>query len=222
MVQGYIGWIDKLDQKFTTISRSNPSLDDIGDLLMVQLELAFLKFVVVDGPSGYTVLRKAVPRFLQLVAADTNLYSECPDGNLVISFPRTLCAPRYELEQFVIFDTIAALVFGVPPLVEYGYDGECDSSLHELEWLHGIPVPLVEIISQINSWRAGSKVSLDDWQALEKRVLAWQTPSVVPDEYSTTECINRARVAVQESWRHVALIYIYMVMSPPSNYLSGG
>ncbi|CAE6529969.1 unnamed protein product [Rhizoctonia solani] len=219
-VQGYIGWIDKLDQKFTTISRSNLPLDDVADLLMVQLELASLKFSIVDSSSGYVLLQKAVPRFLQLVAADTNLYTEHPDGNLVASFPRTLCAPRHELERFVIYDTIAALLLGVPPLIEYGYDGECDSSLHKLEWMHGIPVALVEIISQINSWRAGSSVPLDDWQALERRVLAWQTPPPASDEASTTECISIGRVSVQESWRHVVLIYIYMVYPPSFDYLS--
>ncbi|CAE6529962.1 unnamed protein product [Rhizoctonia solani] len=221
VAQRYIGWVYQFSQKFTTITCGSPPLDDVADLLMAQLELAFLNFIVVDGSSGYTLLRNAVPWFLQLVAADTNLYTEHPDGNLVVSFPRTLCASRHELGRFATYDTVTALILGVPPLVEYGYDGGCDSSFQELEWNHGIPVALVEIISQINSWRAGSSVPLDDWQALERRVLAWQTPPPASDEASTTECISIGRVSVQESWRHVVLIYIYMVYPPSFVFFPG-
>ncbi|KAH7336784.1 hypothetical protein B0J17DRAFT_443654 [Rhizoctonia solani] len=38
-VQEYIGWIDKLEQKFITDSRSNPPLDDTADGLLAQLEV---------------------------------------------------------------------------------------------------------------------------------------------------------------------------------------
>ncbi|KAH7336783.1 hypothetical protein B0J17DRAFT_443671 [Rhizoctonia solani] len=135
---------------------------------------------------------------------------EHPDGNLVVSFPRTLGAPRHELERFVLYDTTTAFVLGVPPLVEYGYDGGCNCVSHGFEWIHGIPFALVEIISQINSWRAGSRVApLDDWRVLERRITTWQPPSVMLDSKdSATGSV--ARLAVQESWRHVVLVYLYM------------
>ncbi|KAH7323350.1 hypothetical protein B0J17DRAFT_240932 [Rhizoctonia solani] len=221
-VRGYIGWIDKLEQKFVTDSvtdsHSNLTQEDIADCLLAQLELAYLRFVTVDSPSGYVLLQKALPRFLHLVAVDPSLYLEHPSGSLVVSFPRTLSAPRYELKRFVMYDTAAALVLGVPPLVEYGYDCECDPTSHGLEWIHGVPVALVQIISQINSWRAGSRVvPLGDWEGLERRLLAWEPRVMVPDgKDSDTGSVGR--LAIQESWRHAALIYLYMGMSGVSSH----
>ncbi|CAE6432353.1 unnamed protein product [Rhizoctonia solani] len=217
-VHEYVGWIDKLEHKFTTDYRSNPPLDDTADCLLAQLELVYLKFTTVDGVSGYALLQKALPRFLRLVAADTSLFMEHPNGNLVVSFSRTLGAPRYELERFVLYDTTAAFILGVPPLVEYGYDSGCNCVSHGFEWIHGIPFTLVEIISQINSWRAGSRVApLDDWQALERRIMTWQPPPVMLDSKdSATGSV--ARLAVQESWRHVVLVYLYMGMCEVSSH----
>ncbi|KAG8756081.1 hypothetical protein FRC11_005554, partial [Ceratobasidium sp. 423] len=207
-VRRYIGWIDDLEERFTTQSYCNPPTTEIADRLMIQLELVFLKFIVVDCNSGYILLRKALPKFLQLVAAN-NLYTVHPNGNLVVSFARTLGTARYELKRFVLYDTAAALVLGVPPLVEYGYDDGCDSELHGLEWIHGAPFALVEIISQINSWRATRATPPDDWHELEKRVLAWEPHPLVPGGKGSS-AKNATRFAVQEGWRHVVLIYIYM------------
>ncbi|KAJ1305586.1 hypothetical protein OPQ81_000583 [Rhizoctonia solani] len=217
-VQEYIGWIDKLDRKLTGDSCANLPQGDIVDRLKVQLELAFFKFAVVDNMSGYTLLQKAVPRFLQLAAVGPNLYIEYPNGNLVVSFPRALSAPRYELRRFIVYDTVASLLLGVPPLVEYGYDGECDSSSYGFEWVHGIPARIIEVISQINSRRASSQSRLVSWQALEARVLAWQTPFAAPDDGFTTENTDTERLAVQESWRYLALIYIYMGVCKVSSH----
>ncbi|KDN33694.1 hypothetical protein RSAG8_13213, partial [Rhizoctonia solani AG-8 WAC10335] len=220
-VQGYIGWIDKLEQKFTAGSDSSLPLKDIVDRFAVQLELAYLHFTLVDSILGYNLLQKALPRFFQIVADDSNLFMEHPNGNLLVSFPRALSAPRYELRRFIIYDTVAAFVLGVPPLVQYGYDGECDSSSHGLEWIHGIPVALLDAISQVNSWRAGPRVPLDYWEVLERRVLAWQPSSAVRTEDSAAESASAARVAVQEGWRHAVLIYIYMVGPLPSTIFPG-
>ncbi|EUC67674.1 fungal Zn(2)-cys(6) binuclear cluster domain protein, putative [Rhizoctonia solani AG-3 Rhs1AP] len=217
-IQRYIGWIDKLEEKFTTASPNNASLRDIADRLTVQLELAFLNFIMVDSASGYRLLRKALPRFLQIVAADSNLYMELPNGNLVVSFPRILSAPRYELRRFALYDVITPFVLGVPPFVEYVYDGECDSISHGLEWIHGIPVLLLQVLSQVNSWRTSSRIALGDWEDLERRVLTWQPSCDMLTEDSATESVYAARVALQEGWRHVVLIYIYMGLCGASSH----
>ncbi|KAG8700586.1 hypothetical protein FRC11_012819 [Ceratobasidium sp. 423] len=132
---------------------------------------------MIDSILGYTVLQKALPKFLYVLAANPDFYTEHANGNLVVSFPRTFGAraPMYELKQFIIFDILSALVLVLPPLVKYGYDGECDPTSHGLEWWHGTPVALIEAISQVNSWRAGSRVPpLNDWQIVERRVPAWE------------------------------------------------
>ncbi|EUC67673.1 fungal zn(2)-cys(6) binuclear cluster domain protein [Rhizoctonia solani AG-3 Rhs1AP] len=171
----------------------------------------YFTFLTVDIVPGYVRLRKALPSFLHLVGADSTLYSEHPNGNLFVSLPRTLGVPRNELKRFLMYDTATALVLGIPPLVEYGYDGECHPASHGLEWIHGTPLTLVQAIAQVNSWRAGSRVPLNDWRVLEGRVLAWEPGPIVPDDENPGTG-DVARLAVQESWRHAVLIYIYMGM----------
>ncbi|CAE6450801.1 unnamed protein product [Rhizoctonia solani] len=212
-----VSWIDKLEQRLESDFHDSATLSAAGDCLLAELELAFLKSSIISSMSGYVTLQKALPRFLHLLAANPDLYAENRGGNLVVSFPRTFSAPQHELKRFVMFDTAAALVLGVPPLVEYGYDGECDAASHGLECIHGVPVVFVETISQVNSWRAGSIVALDDWQILEKRVMSWEAqPLVMHGEEASIQ--NVARVTVQESWRQVALIYIYMGMCGVSSH----
>ncbi|CAE6467875.1 unnamed protein product [Rhizoctonia solani] len=217
MIPRCIGWIDKLEQNFGNF-RSNSPLDGAADWLLPQFELAFLKFTTIGSSSGYLMLRKTLPVFLLLVAIDSNLHVERPSGNLAISFPRTLGAPQHELKLFVIYDTVTSLLLGVLPLVEYDYDGECDSASHGFEWMHGIPVPLIETISKVNSWRAGSRAApLDDWHNLESHVLAWQPQLAVAEDEEFGVDIT-VRLAIQEGWRHVTLIYIYMGMCGVSSH----
>ncbi|CAE6365235.1 unnamed protein product [Rhizoctonia solani] len=213
-----IGWITKLEEKIGSCFYSSSTLQDAADSLLAQLELAFLRFASISVTSGYTVLQRALPKFICLLATNPDLYMEHPNGNLVVSFPRALSSSQYELKRFLMYDTATALVLGIPPLVEYGYDGECDPASHGLEWVHGVPIALAEIIAQVNSWRAGSRVTpLDDWEILERRVLVWEPQLAVSEgENYGTESV--ARLAVQEGWRHVALIYIYMGMCGVSSH----
>ncbi|CAE6361183.1 unnamed protein product [Rhizoctonia solani] len=173
-------------------------------------QLVTLKFTLTDSTSGYALFRRTLPKFLQLAAADSSLLTEQPDGSLIISFPRVLGSRLPEIKRFAIYDAMSAFLLGVPPLAEYGYDCECDSERHGFEWAYGIPVTLLQIISQVNSWRAGSRVTLDDWKTLEMHVLTWKLPCVMLEQASTPENVNVARAAVQEGWRHVLLIYVYM------------
>jgi hypothetical protein len=164
----------------------------------------------VGNNSGYTLLRKALPKFLQLVVSDSGLYTE-HNGHLVVSFSGVLSAPRYEVRRFVTYDTLTGFLLGVSPLVEYWYDVRSGDEPHGFDWPHGIPAAFITIIAQINSHRAGSRVSLEDWEILEKRILSWVPPLTVPDGSSHIESASTARLSIQEGWRHVLLIYLYMV-----------
>ncbi|CAE6373926.1 unnamed protein product [Rhizoctonia solani] len=217
VAQGHVGWIDGPGNKFITSSCSNPSLKDIEESLMAHLELATLKFTLSDTTTGYTAFRNSLPKFLQLAAANSDLLIEQPNGNLVISFPRALIAPQFELSRFALYDVISAFLLGLPTLVEYGHDDQCDSRYHGFEWIHGIPAAFLQTISQVNSWRTGSRVNLDHWQVLEQRVLDWRSTLTPSDKISTPENVGVAQAVIQEGWRHVLLIYIYMVRFPLSS-----
>ncbi|CEL54926.1 hypothetical protein RSOLAG1IB_07418 [Rhizoctonia solani AG-1 IB] len=208
-IRAYTSWINTFEQRLITPSAKSSSPKDLADRLMAQLELAYLGFVAVDNTLGYGLFRKALPVFLRLVATDPNLVAEHSNGALLVSFPRTFGASLQEIKRFVVYDTATAFILGVPSLIEYNYDGTCDTTSHGSQWIHGVPVPLVEIISQINSWRNGSRTRLDNWDTLERRALAWEIQLLPIDGDSR---MNVARLAIQEGWKHVVLIYIYMGM----------
>ncbi|KAF8751140.1 hypothetical protein RHS01_08710 [Rhizoctonia solani] len=207
-------WAENVEKKVTSSSYDSLSLTEVADQLMVELEVAFFRFALADSVSGYRLLRKSLPRALQLIALDSSLYMEQSNNNLAVSFSRALTSPMFELKRFVVYDTVSSLLLAVPPLLDYGYDQELDS---EFDWIRGVPVAIAEAISQINSWRAGSRGTPDNWEALEKRVLAWKTPTL-RSEMSTIENTRVTKMAVLESWRDIALIYIYMGMGGISSH----
>jgi hypothetical protein len=160
------------------------------------------------------MLRNALPGFLQLAATNSSILVEQPNGDLAVSFPRTLAATHHELLRFVMYDVVSAFLLGLPPLVDYAHDSECGSSFinHVSERIHGIPAAFLQIISWVNSWRARPTAYLDSWRALEGRVLSWKSPySTNNGSIPSSDTIGVARDTLQEGWRHVLLIYIYMV-----------
>ncbi|KAF8700521.1 hypothetical protein RHS03_06651, partial [Rhizoctonia solani] len=207
-IKKLVDWIDRYGQKLATDFRRNSSPSDMIDCFNAHLELVLLKFVMLDGISAYTLQRTALPMFLSLVTAEPSLLVDQPNGSLAVSFVNTLCSPRHELARFVGNDVILPFLLGVPPLAEYAYDSTCGHD--QFEWVHGVPIPLLQIISQVNSWRARSKILIDDWQTLEQRALAWRSPYDTSDVPFVPESATSEMAAVREGWRHVVLIYIYM------------
>ncbi|CAE6388982.1 unnamed protein product, partial [Rhizoctonia solani] len=207
-LERYMALVDKFEQNFTTDLGRNLPPRDATDCFTARLELAILKFFLGDSIAGYTLLQVLRPKFLLLVATDSGLLVEQPNGNLAVSFPRTLSSLRHELARFISYDVILSFLLGAPPMIEYGYEGTCDGD--GFEWIHGIPSALLQIISQINSWRAGSRVHLDCWQDLELCVFAWKPLQATLGESFVPGSTAFERAVVQEGWRHVVLIYIYM------------
>ncbi|KAG8743391.1 hypothetical protein FRC10_012117 [Ceratobasidium sp. 414] len=210
VVQPYVYWIDKFDQQATNSLCRNPSVDELGDRLAGLLELVFLKFVAVNSCAGYSLLRRSLPTFFQLVAADSSLWSE--RQGLLVSFPRALATQRYEIRRFVFYDTMIAFILGLPPLVEYDLsEFPIISELAQpLEWVHGIPAELLVNIVQVNAWRTvyPGVANATGWVDLETRTLAWEAKA---EEIRGDDSFGVVtRLAVQESWRHAVLVYIYM------------
>ncbi|KAF8725336.1 hypothetical protein RHS02_08272, partial [Rhizoctonia solani] len=174
IIQTYIGWIDRYEDSLTRESSSRPSLSETRDCLMSHLKLATFKSTLVDSTAGYVLLQRAYPKFLLVVATDSDLLIEQPNGSLVISFSRIISAPWDAVVWFAMCDTVSAFLLGTIPLAEYGYNCEGGSERHRFEWIYGIPVAMLQVIAQVNSWRAGSRVALDDWQTLERRVMDWK------------------------------------------------
>ncbi|QRW20087.1 Fungal Zn(2)-Cys(6) binuclear cluster domain [Rhizoctonia solani] len=202
----YLDWINEFERRFITNFGRSSRLEDVGDCLAAHIELAVLRFFLRDSASAYSLL------------------SEQPNGNLTVSFPRVLGSPRYELSRFVLYDTILSFLLGVPPLLEYGYEGTCESD--GFEWIHGIPFALFQIIAQVNSWRAGSKVPLDDWQTLEQRVLTWRPSHAMLNECSASEDANIERatagIAARLERHRVAVYETLLSFTDARPWLLGG
>ena len=110
-----------------------------------------------------------------------------------------------------------AFALGTPSLIQYDTS---DCSLvpvvaKPLEWAHGIPIAFVMCVVQVNAWRASNPgiPNVNDWLALVLRTLTWapRMMELVGEDSREDSYKVIARLAVQETWRHAILIYIYMV-----------
>ncbi|CAE6452656.1 unnamed protein product [Rhizoctonia solani] len=195
-------WIASFDRQLTNHSPWRPSIKESEDRLTGLLELAYLTFLVVDTVAGYALIKRALPLFLHLVSNDLELCSE-RSGQLVVSLPRALLTSRYEIKRFVFYDMMCALVLGVMPLAEYD-PGEPLVVMYPplpTEVFHGIPIEWILIIGHI--WARTS-----DWRNLETQILSWGPR--ISDIWSEESIELVFRIAIQESWRHAILVYIYM------------
>ncbi|KAG8734772.1 hypothetical protein FRC11_003686, partial [Ceratobasidium sp. 423] len=133
-----------------------------------------------------------------------------------------LHSSRHELTRFVIMDTIAALAFGIAPLIYY------DTTIHPkdhkpdqfqlLELVYACPVIALMVLARVNESRASclmgqGTTTSEGVERYESAVRNWK-PGV---DYSDQPSQLVARLAVQESWRQAALIYLYMGMCGASS-----
>ncbi|KAJ1305689.1 hypothetical protein OPQ81_010427 [Rhizoctonia solani] len=195
-------WIANFDRHVTDHSPLNPSIRESEDRLTGLLELAYLTFLAVDAVAGYALLKRALPLFLHLVSNDPRLCSE-RNGTLAVSLPQVLATSRYEIRRFVFYDIMSALVLGVTPLAEYDPGPPPIVSYPPLpiEAFHGIPAEWILIIGHVHA-------RTNDWRNLEVQTWAWR-PRIC-DILSQESIEIVFRMAIQESWRHATLVYIYL------------
>ncbi|KDN40034.1 hypothetical protein RSAG8_08355, partial [Rhizoctonia solani AG-8 WAC10335] len=79
------------------------------------------------------------------------------------------------------------------------------------ECIHGSPAEFQIALTQINACRDRSP-NAHDWKEIELWLLTWQARDIIPIKYSSgwESWMVVAWLAVQESWRHTLLAYLYM------------
>ncbi|KAG8793479.1 hypothetical protein FRC12_002620 [Ceratobasidium sp. 428] len=234
-IQRFLPWLDRLD-RIATESKNDVSLDDLTGRLCGALEvchssikpyllarlnvsaiqLMFLKHITADVKTGYALLRRMAPLFMQVASADPMLWPRDPASN-GISLAHALACGQYEIGRFIFVDMITSLMSGLPPLVEYDTSHPVIHSHggYPMEHIHGCPTQFAFSIVRINQWRArhphGGLEENTDWRVIEKEVWEWR-PSC--DNGPDSESLRLVmRLALQEAWRHALLIYLYMVIS---------
>ncbi|KAJ1305696.1 hypothetical protein OPQ81_010433 [Rhizoctonia solani] len=190
----------------------DPSAQDVHDTLAGLLELTIAQFIVSGTAAGYNTLRLALPKFLHLVSYDPNLWIEQgSNGLLCTSLPAVLSSDLVQTRRFVYHDIMYSFILGLPTLAEYDSTGfpTVHGANIPFEWVHGVhgvPIEMIVNIAEIDNWRAQKKRM--DWRALETRALEWRWRQREIHSEESVEMVFRA--AIQESWRHATLIYIYM------------
>ncbi|KAG8796108.1 hypothetical protein FRC12_004860 [Ceratobasidium sp. 428] len=214
-IQRFFPMLDRLD-RIATESNNDVSLDDLARRLCGALELMFLKHITADVKTGYALLRRMAPLFMQVASADPTLWPRDPSSN-GISLAHALACGQYEIGRFIFVDMITSLMSGLPPLVEYDTSHPVIHTHggYPMEHIHGCPTQFAFSIVRINQWRArhphGGSEENADWRAIEKEVWEW-CPSC--ENGADSESLRLVmRLALQEAWRHALLIYLYMVIS---------
>ncbi|CAE6476336.1 unnamed protein product [Rhizoctonia solani] len=216
--QGYIGWIDTFHHRILEAQSSLVTVNTelLADRLASHCRLATFAFMVSNSSVGYAIFRKGVSPFLELAATFPKLWK----GDSAISLSHALHLSRHELARFVIMDTIAALAFGIAPLVHYDttIQDHNPDRFHFVEQVYACPVIVLMALARVNQSRASRLMGQDtitpeDVEAYESAVRNWK-PGV---DYTDSPSQLVARLAVQESWRQAALIYLYMGMRESSS-----
>ncbi|KAF8594330.1 hypothetical protein BDV93DRAFT_172628 [Ceratobasidium sp. AG-I] len=127
--------------------------------------------------NGYLIFRKSSPLFLQLAVDYPQIWSP----NFTISMRHVLTIGEYPMIVFVFFDTILALAFALPPLVEYE---TCLTRVEgkefgtTIEWVYGCPAEIILMLARINlAWAArlrGRWEGGEGWKEVEEALLGWR------------------------------------------------
>lgn len=165
--------------------------------------------MLLTNQSPYKYLQHISSTFLRVVFSDSSLW---PDGYDHTSIPlaRVLASPRCELGYFVFMDSLYSMAYGLPQLVEYNTTIPWrPGDPHGYGWSYGLPAELQITLVDINACRDNSPHTRD-WREIEQSLVMWQAQiNVQHEEWESWMAV--AWLAVQESWRHTLLAYLYMV-----------
>ncbi|QRV96567.1 Fungal specific transcription factor domain [Ceratobasidium sp. AG-Ba] len=206
-LEKYYHWIERFEKVMdTTLPGSLCSSTVLSDCL----EIAVLKLRTTKRINTYQLLRDQAPRFLQIIFSDSEFWTD-NHGSMNISLARVLSSYRYEIIHFSLLDVVCSMAYGLPQVVDY------DTSTlpfnrdthHPAEWVHGCPIELQICLAKINALCSWSLMGpMPDWRPIEQELHEWKPFTRTALEEESWRGV--VRLAVQESWRHTLLIYLYM------------
>lgn len=214
-VRPYLKVLDRFAGQVASVTFNDITMRELVGWLSAALELFEIR-LLADHRPAYKVLRLAAPIFVQVVYADTTMWTK--QGSLRHSLHKTLASSRVDLVKFATNDVVMAMLFGLPQLVPW--DPTFLSSLSHgahIEWWPGCPLEFILAFARVNVWRAqaGYMRTVDEWHQIEKDVWSWQPPHTKDQLLDSWGSITR--LAVQEAIRHMVLVYVYMGMCGLTN-----
>ncbi|KAL5641794.1 hypothetical protein ACGC1H_002030 [Rhizoctonia solani] len=142
----------------------------------------------------------------------------CPEsGEELVNFPKVLTTVEINLKLFATLDVLLSVITSRPMFFRYNL--EFPSSREEellnsedspgLRWLYGVPDRLVVTLARMNTLYedVGNSVDRETVQDLEKEIA---TCALVVSSVTLDPVLKLGRMVVQECWRLVASIYLYM------------
>ncbi|KAG8744452.1 hypothetical protein FRC10_010122 [Ceratobasidium sp. 414] len=208
-MSGYLRWIAKFEKQLAQTRMQSLTCSSSQGHLIGTLELAFLKLKFSDGLNAYEVLLSLAPVFLQLVFADSTLWLN--SYAFTVSLAHILASPRFELGHFIFVDSLCSMVYALPQVIEYDTSiSPFNSDMHPIEWAHGCPIEYQIALVEINARCNGPNQARPeiDWRPIERCIKSWQPAVPAPPSEQSWRTV--ARLAVQETWRHMLLVYLYM------------
>ncbi|KAG9097838.1 hypothetical protein FS749_005346 [Ceratobasidium sp. UAMH 11750] len=140
----------------------------------------------------------------------------CPEApGVPINLPAKLLHPEFPLRHFPSLDILFSLGMCRPMLFRYdiSFTPELCATLTDidgvgLQWMHGIPDQFIVLLARMNMLRVDFAPNVDPRVIGEIQAEIKNFRPVLG--VSTDPFLTVARLAVQESWRQVLYIYLYM------------
>ncbi|KAG9074687.1 hypothetical protein FRC06_010527, partial [Ceratobasidium sp. 370] len=201
-------WMNRIEEMFYSTPAQNLSPAELQIQLCGSLEFALFR-LRLDKLNTYELLKSYAPTFLQIVFSDPTLRLS-PHDSTSVSLAHILSSYRHELPHFAILDIMCSMAYALPQVVHYDTSiTPREDGVHPIELVYGCPIELQTTLVNINTLRAWEQVGpITDWQSIEQKLQRWQpTVRAAAGEESWKTV---ARLAVQESWRHTLLVYLYM------------
>ncbi|CAE6383495.1 unnamed protein product [Rhizoctonia solani] len=203
-------WIEGHEQVLST--RLNQSLNPYEQQERHHdiLEVFYVKVALFNATTTYQLMCNLAPKFLQTVYSDPALWSIEHDPALV-SIAHLLSSPRYGPTGYVLMDVMASMIYGVPHLVEYNTDVKpFHSQPHPAEWMNCFPGEFLILLAKINICR-DQESTMEDRRDIEQRLVSWEPrPKFEPEGLDSSKSV--AWMALQETWRHTLLVYLYLAL----------
>ncbi|KAG9082200.1 hypothetical protein FS749_007036, partial [Ceratobasidium sp. UAMH 11750] len=203
-------WMQQVEEMFYSTPLQNLNPAELQVQLCGSLEFALFR-LRLDNLNTYELLKSYAPTFLQIVSSDPTLWLSSHDPTPV-SLAHVLGSYQHELPHFAILDIVCSMAYALPQVVNYDTSiTPREDGVHPIELVYGCPLELQTTLVDINILRSWEQVGpITNWHGIEQKLQRWQPTIRAAAGEESWKMV--ARLAVQETWRHTLLVYLYMAV----------